>query len=86
MYNKVIMIGCLIVKFEMVKILIDKLVMCVIVVVNRCFKGSNGECEVDFINVVMWGCLVEIFVSYGIKGFLILIDGELCMCKYEKDG
>lgn len=55
MYNKVIMIGRLTAKPEMVKTPTDKSVTRATVAVNRRFKGSNGEREADFINVVMWG-------------------------------
>ncbi len=86
MYNKVIMIGRLTAKPEMVKTPTDKSVTRATVAVNRRFKGSNGEREADFINVVMWGRLAETLASYGTKGSLISIDGELRTRKYEKDG
>ncbi|HGA0407199.1 TPA: single-stranded DNA-binding protein [Streptococcus agalactiae] len=82
MYNKVIMIGRLTAKPEMVKTPTDKSVTRATVAVNRRFKGSNGEREADFINVVMWGRLAETLASYGTKGSLISVDGR----KYEKDG
>ena len=34
----------------------------------------------------MWGRLAETLASYGTKGSLISIDGELRTRKYEKDG
>lgn len=88
MYNKVIMIGRLTAKPEMVKTPTDKSVTRATVAVNRRFKGSNGEREADFINVVMWGRLAETLASYGTKGSLISVDGELRTrkYKYEKDG
>lgn len=76
MYNKVIMIGRLTAKPEMVKTPTDKSVTRATVAVNRRFKGSNGEREADFINVVMWGRLAETLASYGTKGSLISIDGN----------
>ena len=40
--------------------------------------------EADFLNVIFWGKLAETLVSYGSKGSLISIDGELRTRKYEK--
>lgn len=58
----------------------------VTVAVNRRFKTENGEREADFLNIIFWGKLAETLVSYGSKGSLISIDGELRTRKYEKDG
>lgn len=58
----------------------------VTVAVNRRFKAENGEREADFINVVFWGKLADTLASYGTKGSLISLDGELRTRKYEKDG
>ena len=56
------------------------------VAVNRRFKNQTGEREADFINVVVWGRLAETLASYGSKGSLISLDGELRTRKYDKDG
>ncbi|HFU3699926.1 TPA: single-stranded DNA-binding protein, partial [Streptococcus suis] len=47
---------------------------------------ESGEREADFINIIFWGKLAETLVSYGSKGSLISLDGELRTRKYEKDG
>ena len=86
MYNKVIMIGRLTATPEMVKTSNDKSVTRVTVAVNRRFKNQTGEREADFINVVVWGRLAETLASYGSKGSLISLDGELRTRKYDKDG
>ncbi|MGT2736356.1 single-stranded DNA-binding protein [Streptococcus orisratti] len=86
MYNKVIIIGRLTATPEMVKTPNDKSVTRVTVAVNRRFKSQNGEREADFVNVVVWGRLAETLASYGSKGSLISLDGELRTRKYEKDG
>lgn len=86
MYNKVIMIGRLTATPEMVKTSNDKSVTRVTVAVNRRFKNQTGEREADFINVVIWGRLAETLASYGSKGSLISLDGELRTRKYDKDG
>ena len=86
MYNKVILIGRLTATPEMVKTPNDKSVTRVTLAVNRRFKRQDGEREADFINFVVWGRLAETLASYGSKGSLITVDGELRTRKYEKDG
>ena len=86
MYNKVIMIGRLTATPEMVKTPNDKSVTRVTLAVNRRFKSQTGEKEADFVNVVVWGRLAETLASYGSKGSLISLDGELRTRQYEKDG
>ncbi|MDY5974811.1 single-stranded DNA-binding protein [Streptococcus hyovaginalis] len=86
MYNKTILIGRLVATPEMVKTSNDKSVARVTLAVNRRFKSKDGEREADFINVVFWGRLAETLASYGTKGSLISLDGELRTRSYEKDG
>lgn len=86
MCNKVILIGRLTATPEMVKTPNDKSVTRVTLAVNRRFKRQDGEREADFINIVVWGRLAETLASYGSKGSLITVDGELRTRKYEKDG
>ena len=86
MYNKTILIDRLVATPEMVKTPNDKSVARVTVAVNRRFKGKDGEREADFINVVFWGRLAETLASYGSKGSLISLDGELRTRSYDKDG
>ncbi|HEQ9308994.1 TPA: single-stranded DNA-binding protein [Streptococcus pyogenes] len=86
MYNKVIAIGRLVAKPELVKTATDKHVARLSLAVNRRFKNTSGEREADFISVVVWGKLAETLVSYASKGSLMSIDGELRTRKYDKDG
>ncbi|HER7656452.1 TPA: single-stranded DNA-binding protein [Streptococcus pyogenes] len=86
MYNKVIAIGRLVDKPELVKTATDKHVARLSLAVNRRFKNASGEREADFISVVVWGKLAETLVSYASKGSLMSIDGELRTRKYDKDG
>lgn len=86
MYNKVIMIGRLTIQPEVNQTASGKHVTRVTVAVNRRFKTGEGEREADFIPVVFWGKLAEILASYGGKGSLVSIDGELRTRKYEKNG
>ncbi|HFH9939303.1 TPA: single-stranded DNA-binding protein [Streptococcus suis] len=86
MYNKIIAIGRLTAQPELTQTPNGKNLTRVTIAVNRRFKTENGEREADFLNVVFWGKLAETLVSYGSKGSLISIDGELRTRKYEKDG
>ncbi|MGT2799496.1 single-stranded DNA-binding protein [Streptococcus marmotae] len=86
MYNKVIMIGRLTAQPELNQTASGKNVTRITIAVNRRFKTENGEREADFITAVFWGKLAETLVSYGGKGSLISIDGELRTRKYEKNG
>ncbi len=86
MYNKVIMIGRLTSTPELHKTNNDKSVARATIAVNRRYKDQNGEREADFINIVVWGKLAETLASYGSKGSLISVDGELRTRKFEKNG
>ncbi|HEL0025324.1 single-stranded DNA-binding protein [Streptococcus equi subsp. zooepidemicus] len=86
MYNKVILIGRLVAKPELTKTLTDKQVVRFTLAVNRRFKTTTGEREVDFINAVAWGGLAETLASYASKGSLLSLDGELRTRKYDKAG
>ena len=86
MYNKVILIGRLVNTPELNKTANDKSVARATLAVNRRYKGQNGEREADFVNVIVWGKLAETLASYGTKGSLISLDGELRTRRYEKDG
>ena len=86
MYNKIIAIGRLTAQPELTQTPNGKNLTLVTGAGNRRFKTENGEREADFLNVIFWGKLAETLVSYGSKGSLISIDGELRTRKYEKDG
>lgn len=86
MYNKVIIIGRLTAQPEVNQTTSGKQVARITIAVNRRFKTENGEREADFITAVFWGKRAETLASYGGKGSLISIDGELRTRKYEKNG
>lgn len=86
MYNKIILIGRIVATPELHKINNDKSVARATIAVNRRYKDQNGEREADFINIVVWGKLAETLTSYGSKGSLISVDGELRTRKFEKNG
>jgi len=47
-------------------------------------RGKNDE--TDFVNVVAFGKTAEFIGNYMTKGRLILVDGQLRIEKYQKDG
>jgi len=86
MFNKIILIGRIVATPELHKTNNDKSVVRATIAVNRRYKDQNGEREADFINIVVWGKLAETLASYGSKGSLISVDGELRTRKFEKNG
>lgn len=86
MYNKVMLIGRLTAKPEVTKTSQDKSVVRVNVAVNRRYKAASGEREADFISVVFWGKTAESLASYGGKGSLMSLEGEIRTRQYEKNG
>lgn len=55
--------------------------------VNRRFKNKQGEKEVDFFNVTLWGKTAEVAAQYLAKGSKCMIRGEMQMQRYtDKDG
>ncbi|MGT2785118.1 single-stranded DNA-binding protein [Streptococcus merionis] len=86
MLNKMIMIGRLVQQPELQTTANDKHVTRFTIAVNRKYRGQDGERQTDFIQTVAWGKLAESLASYGTKGSLVAIDGELRTRKYEKDG
>ncbi|XCY62862.1 single-stranded DNA-binding protein [Streptococcus iniae] len=86
MYNKVVMIGRLVAEPELIKTAKDKSICRVSLAVNRRYKNADGEKQVDFVPMILWGKLAETLVSYGSKGSLMSIDGELRTRRYEKEG
>lgn len=86
MYNKVVTIGRLVAKPELIQTSSGKSLTRVTVAVNRRFRSKAGEREVDFINMVAWGRQAQHLVSYASKGSLLSVDGEIRTRNYDKDG
>ena len=86
MLNKIILIGRLTAQPEVTHTPSGKQLTRVTLAVNRRFKGVNGEREADFVSIIFWGKLADTLVSYGSKGSLLSVDGELRTRRYEKDG
>ena len=56
------------------------------IAVDRNYQKKGAEKKVDFINCEMLGHHTEKLVEYVSKGKFILVEGELNIDNYEKDG
>lgn len=55
--------------------------------VDRPFKSADGNKEVDFVPVVVWGKIAEMIGNSCQKGHRLLVDGRLQIRSYDaKDG
>lgn len=52
------------------------------IAVNRKYKNSNGEYDVDFIDCELWRKQAETFCKYVTRGNLVGIEGNLVLDKY----
>lgn len=50
---------------------------------ERDYKGSDGEHEVDFFDVVAWRSTAEFVSKYFAKGRMAIIDGRMQSRTYE---
>lgn len=83
--NKVVLIGNLTRKPELVEINESKLTR-ISMAVNENYFNSQGEKPTSFFNIIAWGKLGENCVKYLDKGSKICVEGKLQNRKYEKDG
>lgn len=86
MYNKVMLIGRLTAQPQVRKTAKERSVCQIRLAVNRRYKSADGKQEADFVPITFWGRLAETLASYGSKGSLLTIEGELRTDRYEKDG
>jgi single-strand DNA-binding protein len=82
--NRVVLIGRLTKDPEM-KIFEEsgKVITKFILAVERTFKNKDGEREVDYIPVSLWGKRAEIVNEYLKKGKLLSVTGRLQTRSYE---
>lgn len=83
MLNKSLLIGRLTAQPEVKKTPTDKSVLRVTLAVSRQFKNADGQRDADFLTIIIWGKPAELFASYGKKGSLVSIEGELRTHRYE---
>ncbi len=55
------------------------------IAVEREYKNQNGDRDVDFIPVVLWGRKAEVAAEFLKKGSLISVCGRLANRSYEDD-
>lgn len=87
MLNKVFLIGRMTAKPESKKVG-DNTVTNFSIATNKSWKDKQGvkQEKVEFHNCVAWGKLAEIIHTYGEKGKLVHVEGEIETRNYEKDG
>lgn len=64
----------------------DKSVVNTTIAINRDYKNAQGEREVDFVTVNVWGSNAENLAKYTTKGSLIGIVGQLRSRNYDDKG
>lgn len=82
--NRIVLVGRLTRDPEM-KILEDnnKVFTRITLAVDRPYKTSSGDKQVDFIPVVLWGKKAEIVSEYLVKGSIVSVTGRLQTRSYE---
>ena len=84
-FNKAIIIGRLTAAPELKQTPQGTSVCSFTVAVDRKYK-SGDERKCDFLNVVAWRQTAEFVSRYFGKGDAILVDGEIQVRSYDKDG
>lgn len=85
--NKIILLGRLVKDPEVRYTQTGKVVCQFTLAVDRPFAGQDGQREVDFIPVVIWGKQAEICGNSITKGQRVLVEGRLQVRNYDaKDG
>jgi single-strand DNA-binding protein len=85
--NKIILFGRLVRDPEVRVTPSEKTVCTFTLAVDRQFPNQSGEREADFINIVVWGKVAELFGNSLAKGQRLLVDGRLQIRNYvSKDG
>jgi single-strand DNA-binding protein len=84
--NRIILIGRL-TKDPDKKIIEDtgKTITRFTVAVEREYRNANGDREVDFIPIVVWGKRAEVAAEFLTKGSLISVCGRLANRSFEDD-
>lgn len=87
MLNKIIIMGRLTRDPEMRHTQTGTAVASLTLACDRDFKPQNGEKEVDFIDVVVWGKTAEFAANYFTKGRMAIVEGRLQVRGWQdKDG
>ena len=87
MLNRIVLVGRLTKDPEIRYTPNGKAVASFALAVERQFKNPQGEKEVDFINIVVWGVQAEHCANYLNKGKLAAVDGRLLIRSFDgQDG
>ncbi|WP_027339658.1 single-stranded DNA-binding protein [Halonatronum saccharophilum] len=87
MLNKIVLIGRLAQDPELRYTASGKAVGNFAVAVERDYTNQQGERDVDFIRIVVWGKQAETCANHLGKGRLVAVDGRLQIRSYEtKEG
>ncbi|MGH0424682.1 single-stranded DNA-binding protein [Bacillus pretiosus] len=84
-FNRVVLIGRLTKEPELYYTKQGVAYARVCVAVNRGFRNSLGEQQVDFINCLVWRKSAENVTEYCTKGSLVGITGRIHTSNYEDD-
>ncbi len=85
--NRIILTGRMTTDAELRTTSSGKVVTSFNIAVDRQFRNSQGEKEVDFITIVLWEKSADFVSKYCGKGRLIAVEGRLEIRKYQdKDG
>lgn len=84
--NSVSIVGRLTKEPVVIKTKGDKSVVNTTIAINRDYKNAQGEREVDFVTVNVWGSNAENLAKYTTKGSLIGIVGQLRSRNYDDKG
>ena len=83
MINRVILVGRITKDPDLKNTTNNLSVVTFTLAVNRPFKNSNGENEVDFVQCVVWRKQAENLYKYVKKGNMIGVDGRIQTRNYE---
>lgn len=77
MYNYFMLIGYVVNDLELKTLQDGKKVVRIRLAVRREFQNSNGEYDVDFINVTLWDFIAEHATNYVKKGSRLAVKGRI---------
>ncbi len=75
--NKTLLIGRLVAEPELNKTSSGKSLLRINLAVKRRYKNASGEKDTDFVALVFWEKLADYCASYGKKGALLAVEGEI---------
>lgn len=83
MLNQIVIVGRLVKDPQIIETQDGKKLANITLAVQRSFKNSEGNYEVDFIDCVLWKGIAESTASYCTKGSVLGIKGRLMTSLYK---